>query len=99
MGQPGRQRRRFVAEQRQQALAASLHAERGQPAGPVERGLARGQVPLAQQPAGARREARVEEMARQSLSRAVHHRRGQAVAAFHVGLGREVLQVDPDGVC
>ena len=84
----------FVAEQRDGDFVCP-DAVAGAPSGAVECGLARQQVWLTQQAARALGEAGVVEPARQARPRAAHERRRQPVAAFHIGLGRQVLQVDP----
>jgi len=92
------QRRWLVAKQRDQALALpgnSLPSQPGVVRVVVKRGLARQIVRLTQQATGACCKAGVVEMFGPALGRAPHHGGGQGVAALHIGLGREVLQVDP----
>ena len=66
-----------------------------QPSARIERLLARLQIPFANQPAGARREAGIEKPFAQASARAAHLRRTQLVRTFDELLGAEVLEVEP----
>ena len=85
-----------VAKQAHHAIAGcSYNAVIGEPALPIERGLPRDEVALAQQATGAVGKSGIEKMRRQAAAGAAGLRRWQAVAALDVGLGAEVLEVDP----
>ena len=88
----------LVAEQADQALAVAAVDARAAPARRPrsKRRAALEQVRLAQQAAGARREAGIEEPLGQARARAVEHAATAGRGALDVGLGAQVLEVDPD---